>query len=248
MCSNSEASLSWVLLAARTAPYPIPGFADPFSSLSHLLGAGVFACLTPFLLWRGRGNAGRLFFLGVFAFATVLLLSMSGVYHLLSTGGVARAVLKRLDHGAIFILIAGTFTPVHGILFRGAWRWGPLLFIWLGAAAGVTLKTIFFDDVAEWLGLTFYLSLGWVGVISGLECWRRYGLAFIKPLIWGGLAYTVGGVLEFLRWPVLIPGVVGSHELFHVGVLAGIAFHWKFVFQFASGEVVESKKEGLNCS
>ena len=64
-------------------PYPIPGFSDPVSSLTHLAGAGVFACLAPFLLWRGRGNPARLVSLGVFAFSTVLLLSMSGVYHLL---------------------------------------------------------------------------------------------------------------------------------------------------------------------
>ncbi len=216
--------------------YPIPGFSDPVSSLTHLVGAAVFFCLAPFLLYRGRGSTNRLVCLGVFAFSTVFLLSMSGVYHLLDVGGPARVVLQRLDHGAIFVLIAGSFTPTHGILFRGAWRWAPLVLIWLAAIVGVTLKTIFFDDMAEWLGLMFYLGMGWVGTISGLELWRRHGLAFIRPLIWGGLAYTAGGVLEFLEWPVLIPGVVGPHELFHVGVLIGVSMHWKFVAQFASGE------------
>jgi channel protein (hemolysin III family) len=221
--------------------YPIPGFSDPVSSLSHLLGAGVFACLTPFLLWRGRGNALRLTLLSVFAFSTVFLLSMSGVYHLLSEGGAGRAVLQRLDHGAIFVLIAGTFTPLHGILFRGWWRWGPLLFVWAAAITGITLKTIFFTGLAEWLGLTFYLALGWFGAVSGLELWRRHGMAFVRPMLWGGVAYTIGGTLEFLRPPFLIPGVLGPHELFHLAVLVGISFHWRFVWQFASGKVPPRK-------
>src|SRR5207237_1413813 len=87
---------------------------------------------TPFLLRHGRGHPGRLFCLGVFAFATVLQLSMSGVYHLLGEGA-GRVVLQRLDHAAIFVLIAGTNTPLYGVLFRGPDRWLPLLFVLLGA-------------------------------------------------------------------------------------------------------------------
>jgi channel protein (hemolysin III family) len=203
--------------------------------LTHLAGAGVFACLTPILLRRGRGNTLRLASLGVLAFSTVALLSLSGTYHLLTPDTPGRAVLRRLDHGAIFVLIAGTFTPLHVILFQGAWRWAPLLFVWVCAIVGVTLKSIFFEDLAEWLGLLLYLGMGWLGAVSGLELWRRYGPAFVSSLLWGGVAYTAGGVLELLGWPVLIPGVIGPHELFHLGVLAGAALHWKFVFQFACG-------------
>ena len=131
--------------------YAIPGFSDPLSSLTHLLGAVVFACLTPFLLLKGRGDPGRVASLGVFAFATVLLLALSGTYHLLSPGTGGRAVLQRLDHAAIFVLIAGTFTPLHFILFRGAWRWATLLILWASATAGVTLKSVFFGDTSECL-------------------------------------------------------------------------------------------------
>jgi channel protein (hemolysin III family) len=216
--------------------YRTAAFHDPVSSLSHLLGAAVFAVLGLFLLRRGRGDAGRIAFLGVFAAAGVLLLSISGVYHLLSAGGAGRAVLQRLDHAAIFVLIAGTFTPLYGILFAGPWRWGGLALVWSAAAAGVCLKTVFFADLSEALGVTFYLAFGWFGAFSGLVLWRRYGLDFVKPLIAGGVAYTAGAVLEFLRRPVLLPGVVGPHELFHLFVLAGAFLHWRFVWQFASGE------------
>src|SRR5687767_13132626 len=99
----------------------IPGFGDPVSSLTHLAAAVVFAILSGFLVARGRGDAGRAASLAVFAFSCVLLLSMSGVYHLLTPDTAARAVLMRLDHAAIFVLIAGSFTPIHVILLRNRW-------------------------------------------------------------------------------------------------------------------------------
>ncbi|MDH3583009.1 MAG: hemolysin III family protein [Phycisphaerae bacterium] len=214
---------------------PIPGFAEPFSCLSHLLAAPVFLVLSVPLLRRGRGRAGRMISLGVFAFGCVFLLSISGVYHLLSTGGAGREVLRRLDHAAIFFLIAATFTPAHGILFRGIWRWGMLTVIWAAAITGLTLKTIFFHGVSEGLGLTFYLGLGWVGVISGIAIWMRFGPALVRPLVAGALAYTFGALFEFAKWPVLVEGVIGPHEMFHVAVIVGIGCHWWFVYRFAGG-------------
>ncbi len=209
--------------------YPIPGFADPFSSLLHLAAALVFSILAVRLLQRGRGSIGRWLELAIFAFSAVFLLSMSGVYHLLALGGTARMVLQRLDHAGIFLLIAGSFTPVHGILFKGFWRWGFLAFIWVTAITGITLKTIFFASIPEWVSLVIYLGLGWLGLLSGFLLARRFGFSFIKPLLYSGLAYSLGGISEYLRWPVLIPGVIGPHELFHIAVIVGIALHWHFL-------------------
>jgi channel protein (hemolysin III family) len=214
----------------------IAGFNDPVSSLTHVAGAVVFAMLTVILLHRGRGDAGRMLSLGVFAFSCVLLLSLSGAYHLLTPGSAEREVLKRLDHAAIFGLIAGSFTPVHAILFRGAWRWGTLAVIWGAALAGIALKTVYFAAVPEWLGLTIYLGLGWVGVFSAAVLARRYGNGFVLPVLCGALAYTAGAVAEFLRWPLLLPGIVGPHEIFHLAVLAGIGWHWAFILGIATGE------------
>jgi channel protein (hemolysin III family) len=220
---------------AAAAIRSIPGFTEPFSSLSHLLGAGVFAVLGCLLLCRGRGCWGRFACLAVYAFAGVFLLSMSGVYHLLAFGGSGRAVLERLDHSAIFVLIAGSFTPAHGILFRGWARWAPLLLVWSAATVGIILKVIYLTAVPEWLGLSLYLGLGWMGAASAAAIWRRFGAEFVRPLLLGGAMYTLGGVLEFARWPVLVPGVVGPHELMHLLVLAAVGLHWKFVYQFAAG-------------
>jgi channel protein (hemolysin III family) len=214
----------------------IAGFSDPVSSISHLGGAVVFAFLAAALLRRGGGNRARMISLSVFAVSCVLLLGLSGVYHLLSPDTAARAVLKRLDHAAIFVLIAGSFTPVHVILFRGAWRWGMLAGIWAAALAGVILKTVYFDVMPEWLGLTMYLGLGWIGVFSATALARQYGWRPLQLVLWGALAYTAGALAEFMRWPVLFAGFVGPHETFHLAVLAGIACHWAFIARIAAGE------------
>lgn len=207
----------------------IPGFSDPFSSMSHLLGALVFLFLGVKLIFQARGHAGYVFAVSIFVFSVVFLLSMSGVFHLLDHDTMGRAVLQRLDHAGIFGLIAGTFTPVHSILFKGFWRWGILFLIWALAITGMTLKSIFFHDMAEWLGLLFYLGLGWVGILSAYLTHRLHGFTIIKPLLYGAIAYTAGASLEFLRLPIVIPGVIGPHELFHIAVLFGIAWHWQFV-------------------
>lgn len=211
----------------------LPGFHDPFSALSHLAGAVMFVFLGRTLVGRGGPDPIRRALLGVYAFSCVLLFSMSGVYHMTRLGGVAREVMMRLDHGAIFILIAGTFTPVHGLLFRGPLRWGPLAFIWTAALSGVVLKTAFMNSVAEWVGLTLYLVLGWFGAVSGILLWRARGFAFIRALLLGGIAYSVGAAADFLQRPTIVPGVVQAHEIFHVAVLIGAALHYQFIRQFA---------------
>ena len=207
------------------------------------MGAGIFAIAAFFLLARGRAaatrfpdapsRAARLASLHVFVFGGVLLLSMSGVFHLLSHGA-GRDVLQRLDHAAIFILIAATFTPIHAILFVGPWRWGMLSFIWSFAIVGVTLKSIFFTSTPEWLGIVLYVAMGWIGLASMITLTRRYSFRFIRPLLLGGLAYTIGAAVELVDPPALVPGVVRAHELFHLAVLLGLAFHWQFAWKIAA--------------
>ncbi|MDH5516808.1 MAG: hemolysin III family protein [Gammaproteobacteria bacterium] len=209
--------------------FSIPGFSDPFSSISHFLGAIFFLVYGIKLIKLSRQNISHLLTTIVFVFSAVFLLSMSSIYHLLEHQSTARDVLQRLDHAGIFALIAGTFTPVHGVLFKGFWRWGMVCIIWLLAITGITLKSIFFHEMAEWFGLMLYLGLGWVGILSAFLTHRLHGFAVIRPLIYGALAYTVGASLEFLQLPIVIPGVLGPHELFHVAVLMGIGWHWLFI-------------------
>ncbi len=193
----------------------------------------LFVVLGSRLLTRGRGDSLRRTVLGIYTGSCILLFAMSGVYHMLSADSPARSVMVRIDHSAIFILIAGTYTPVHGILFCGWARWGPIALVWAAALAGIALKWLYFNDLPRWLGLSLYLLLGWLGTISGIAIARRYGFGFVQPLLWGGIAYSAGAILEFVNWPVIIPGIVHPHELFHLAVVIGALFHWQFIWRIA---------------
>lgn len=228
------------MIEPTTTVKSILGFSEPINSISHLAGAGFFFILAWPLLQKGRGERRRIIFLATFAFSCVFLLSASGVYHLLDSSESGHATLRRLDHAGIFGLIAGTLTAIHGILFQGAWRWGMILFIWSVAATGITLNSIFIEQMPAWLPVTIYVILGWVGVFTAFKLQRRYGYDFIAPLVYGGVAYTLGagllGIMSLLGNPMLVPGIIGRHEIFHLTVLAGIGFHWKFINSFADGK------------
>ena len=214
--------------AKHECPHSIPGFADPVSSISHLVATVLFGFAAVSLLKSGRGHPGRMLALAIYAGSVVLLFSMSGVFHLLPRDTAGREVLQRLDHASIFVLIAGTFTAVHGMLFRGWLRWGVIAFVWVVTATAIPLKTVFFEEMPEWLGLTLYLAFPWIGLISGLLIWRRRGVRYIVPFALGGVSYTLGALLDFAKWPNPWPGVIHAHELFHFFVIAGAAFHWQF--------------------
>lgn len=219
-------------------PTPIPGFSDPVSSFSHLfIGVPFFLVMTFILILRGKGSTPRMVALGIYGMSNVFLFSMSGIYHLLNRESTSRLVMQRLDHAAIFLLIAGTFAPAHYILFRGWKRWGPLSIVWICAITGITLKSIFFDDFSEFLSVSLYLGLGWLGMLSGYFIWYYYGGWLFRPLFWGGMAYTFGAILDFLKAPTLISGVLGYHELFHVAVLVGAGCFCYFVYLIAPGHI-----------
>ena len=219
---------------------PLLGLADPVSSVTHMAGAIVALLAAGPLIARGRGRIEDVIALAVFAGSAVLLLAVSGVYHTLADGTHARDVLQRLDHAAIFVLIAGTFTPVHTIVFRGLARWGVLAAIWTIAIAAIALKTAFFTVIPEAVGLSFYLGLGWLGAGTGYALWRRFGTAFVRPALFGAFAYTIGALVGFSDWPNPVPGLIGSHELFHFASLAGVYWHWRFIHALADGERVHA--------
>lgn len=213
---------------------PIPGFSEPFASLSHLLAAGLSFVGVGFLIHKGRGNPGRVSAIIIYTIGLVFLFSMSGVYHLLDPNGVARQVLRRLDHAGIWVLIAGTFTPIHIILFRSGWRWAVLLLVWPIAITGLVLEAVFFDSFPEWLSLSLYLGLGWIGALTGIQFHKRYQDKSLNLLISGGVFYSIGALIDFAKAPVLWPGVLGAHELFHIFVIFGAVAHWRFIYHWAN--------------
>ncbi len=229
-------------IANAITVYSLPGFREPVNCFTHLIAAVVFVGLSARLVRRGQGHSGRAVSLAVFGFTSVFLLSMSSIYHMLWPGD-GRAVMERLDVSAIFALIAGTFTPAYFILYEGSARLRLLCLIWAAAVIGITLRIFFYESFTGWQGTAVFLGFGWVGAISARDLWKRYSFNFIKPLVWGGLAYTLGALLLEFHWPTLIPRILGPHELWHLAVLLGLGFHWQFIWQFADGEPAAASSE-----
>lgn len=167
--------------------------------------------------------------IAIYVTAVVATLTVSAAFHATSRISDARSQLLIVDHAAIFFLIAGSYTPVHVFQFRGWMRWGVLTPVWLAAIAGILLKSFYFQEIPEQLGLMLYLGLGWVGLISAVALYRLDGMRPMLPLLAGALAYTLGAGLEFARVPTLAAGLVGPHEVFHLFVLAGVALHWYYI-------------------
>ena len=221
-------------LLDEIAVYPLPGCREPLSSLSHMLGAFVFAAMAILLIRRGRGDWVRTSSLVVMAVSSVLLLILSSAYHL-SWPGPAREFLLRADVAGVFLLIAGSMTPVHAILFSGRSRWLVLVLIWTMAIAGIFLRMIYHDLVTDAVGVSIFLICGWGSLATAIVLWRRFGWAFIKPAVLAGASYTFGAIVLLFHGPTIVSGIMGPHELWHFAVLSGLAMHWRFVFQFASG-------------
>ncbi|MGI9014555.1 MAG: PAQR family membrane homeostasis protein TrhA [Phycisphaerales bacterium] len=220
-------------MIAQQELYHLPGLYEPFNAISHLATVVLFLYLGWKLIRRGHRHKASLAFLIMYSVACVFLFSASALFHMFVRGGPTGRVMERLDHGAIFVLIAGTFTAVHGVMFRGWFRWIPLIVVWCFAAMCITLKTVFFESLPEWLGLSFYLGLGWGVALTAIPIFMRNGFRFLIPLALGGLAYTVGAVMEFQGWFIVVPGVVHAHELWHIAVIIGALCHWWFVWNIA---------------
>ena len=204
--------------------YSISGFSDPMSSISHLVGLVIYFVLALFMLGSAWGSRKRFWLAAVFCFTAVLMLTMSFLYHMFAPGYTARAVMLRLDVAAIFLLIAGTFTPIHGILCTG-WKRSVILgLLWAISVTGITLRTIFFESIPDVVGSGIFLAMGWIGALSAWLLFQDYGWVVVKPVVAGGVMYSIGAVINAVGWPVIIPMVWGPHETFHLFVLAGLGF------------------------
>jgi hemolysin III len=158
----------------------------------------------------------------VFAGSVVLMLGASTLYHRVTWTPSARLWMRRVDHAGIYLLIAGTYTPVGLLALRGTLRELVLAIVWAGAAAAIVLK---FAWVAapKWLSAVIGIALGWVGVVALPQVWSHAGPGAVALLGAGGLAYTAGAIVYALKRPRLVPHVFGYHELFHALTLVAVA-------------------------
>jgi hemolysin III len=168
----------------------------------------------------------------IYAASVSALFGVSALYHRVTWNGPTRRRLRRLDHAMIFLLIAGTYTPVGLLVLKGTLATVVLAVVWGGAVAGIVLELVW-TGAPRWLGGTVYLALGWVAVVAMPQLFARLGMAGGLLIVAGGLAYSAGAAVYALRRPDPVPAVFGYHEVFHLLVIAGVAAHFLAISLFA---------------
>jgi hemolysin III len=165
---------------------------------------------------------------GVFAAALATMFGVSALYHRVTWRPRARTWMRRLDHAAIYLLIAGTYTPFGLLALSGGWRWTVLPIVWGGALVAIVVKLAWIDG-PKWLTAAVGMALGWVGIVALPQLWTHSGPAGVGLLVLGGVFYTVGAVVYAARRPDPAPAVFGYHELFHAFVIAAAACQYAAV-------------------
>ena len=168
----------------------------------------------------------------IFGGSLILLYSASAVYHLLKVPARVEVVLRKLDHIMIFVLIAGTYTPICLIALRGPAGYAMLTVVWSLAVAGVFFK-VFYLNAPRWAYTGVYLLMGWMSLFIMVPLARAVGFRTLLWLLVGGAFYSLGAVIYGLKKPNLIPGWLGFHEIFHVLIIMGSLSHFYFVYMLA---------------
>jgi hemolysin III len=164
----------------------------------------------------------------VFGAAVATMFGVSALYHRVTWRPRARRWMRRLDHAAIYLLIAGTYTPFGLLALSGAWRWTVLPVAWGGALVAIIYKLAWVDG-PKWVSAIMAVALGWVGVVALPQLWDHAGPAGVALLGAGGALYTAGAVVYARRRPDPLPAVFGYHELFHALVIAAAACQYAAV-------------------
>ena len=161
----------------------------------------------------------------VYGISLFLLYLASSLYHLLPVSERAKRMLRQLDHVAIFLLIAGTYTPICLVPLRGPWGWSLFAAVWVFALVGMFIA-IFALDAPRWMTTAVYLAMGWLIIVA---VWPLVRLVSAEGVFWfflGGAFYTSGAVVYALKRPDPVPHVFGFHEIFHVFVMLGSLCHF----------------------
>jgi hemolysin III len=211
--------LGWARIAASTSIEPV---GKPLlRGVLHQVAFIVSLVLGALLIVGAAGNDERVA-AAVFAGSVASCFGLSALYHRVNWTPRLRLWMRRADHAGVFLLIAGTYTPVCLLALDGAWRYLALSLVSLAASAAIVLK---FAWVAapKWLAASMGIGLGWVGVALLPQLATRLSPLAIVLLALGGIAYTVGAVIYARGRPDPVPTVFGYHELFHSFTIVGVA-------------------------
>jgi hemolysin III len=217
-------------MAHSRPPAPPPRPKPLLRGVSHEIAAGVALAGLVALVLLAPGPRGRVAAL-VYGLSLVALFSVSALYHRPTWSPRARLWMRRLDHSAIFLLIAGTFTPLC-LLLGDARARTMLAVVWVGAGLGI-LRALVWPRAPRVVATALYLLLGWAAVPLVPAMYRALGGASLALLAAGGVLYSVGAVIYATRRPDPFPRVFGYHEVFHALVIAAAGLH----FAVAAGAV-----------
>jgi hemolysin III len=203
-------------------------FREPFNALSHGLWLLLSVPATYIMLRRcGGGLTRRLSFL-IFGLSLTACYLGSALYHGIRLRPDTLDLFERLDHVGIHLLIAGSYTPLAWNMLTGRWRWGTLGAVWTTTLVGSALLLMNIRLPFP-LATCEYLALGWGALFCYFEISRRVSRRALRPLLLGGVLYSIGAMLNLFKWPVLWPGVFGPHEMSHLWVMAGSTVHFWFM-------------------
>jgi len=196
----------------------------------HLWAFFVFAALGAILIATADGTRERVAG-AVFGVALVLTFGVSALYHRVTWRPAARRVMRRLDHAAIYLLIAGTYTPYGLLVLSGAWQFSVLGVVWIGAALAIAQRLVWVD-APRWVAAFAGVSLGWVGVVAFPQIVSGTGFAGTALVVAGGLLYTLGAIVYVVQRPDPVPAVFGYHEVFHLMTIAAAGCHFAAIAFF----------------
>jgi hemolysin III len=202
-------------------------FRNPISGLIHF--AGVLLSIVALILLETyaimQGTLWHIVAFAIFGTSLILLYGASSMYHLLPLPPRGISILRRIDHAMIFVLIAGTYTPICLIPLRGVWGWSLLGVTWGIAIVGIFLA-LFWINAPRWLSTLIYLMMGWLIILALYPLVHTIELGGIVWLVLGGLWYSVGAVIYALKRPNPVLGFFGFHEIWHLFVMAGSFCHF----------------------
>ena len=208
-------------------------FRDPVSGLTHFFAAILSVLGLGALLIIGWGTLGKVISLLIYGISLIQMFSASAIYHLIKGEPNTLRALRKFDHSAIYILIAGTYTPIFYNLFSGFWQWGFLLVIWVLALIGVGVK-IFVINAPRWVTAGVYLLMGWLSIIAVGEILQVLPLGGLLCLVLGGIFFTLGAVIYITKRMDFFPGVFGFHETWHIFVILGCLTHYILILVYVA--------------
>ncbi len=205
-----------------------PRFKDPVSGFSHLVGLGLAIAGVSWLVARHFAGGRPDTALCIYGGSLIALYAASSAYHLVVAGERTTRALRALDHLAIFLLVAGTCTPVFCTAFDGAARIVMLSVVWGAAFLGVALR-LTWRSAPRVVYTTLYVAMGWMLVVRWPDVLRALPTTALILIVAGGAAYTLGAVVYAIRRPNPFPRFFGFHEIWHLFVLGGSALHFAAV-------------------